>query len=146
MSYTVSTDNKLYTQSSIYSENDNNPIDTSSKSLSEKINLYDRKLLEIKKKSEKFRNENERLKMTDNASVSLINLKLDEMTKKMKNEIFRINEESRRHNESQTTEIKKIESQIKYIDDRCKDFSKKLKECLERVQSLESGFGTSNSN
>jgi len=55
------------------------------------------------------------LKALKNSSQNVLQFKLDEMIKKMKNEIYRLQEESRRHEESQRNENQKIQNHIKRI-------------------------------
>jgi hypothetical protein len=139
MSGTLSTENKMNTHNS--SQFDNMIPDTSSLSIAAKVSLYESKFIEIKKSCTEHASKKASIKTTESASQNVANFKLDEMTKKMKNEIFRIQEESRRHNESQLTENTKIENQINHIKEKCKKFSKALKEFLDRVQNLEKSLG-----
>jgi len=46
------------------------------------------------------------------------------MTKKMKNEIYRLQEESRRHEESQKNEDQKINNHINYLKENCDGLDK----------------------
>ncbi len=61
------------------------------------------------------------------SSKNVLQFKLDEMTKKMKNEIYRLQEESRRHEESQKNEDQKINNHINYLRENCDGLDKAFK-------------------
>jgi hypothetical protein len=67
------------------------------------------------------------LKALKNSSQNVLQFKLDEMIKKMKNEIYRLQEESRRHEESQRNENQKIQNHINYIRENCEALQKALR-------------------
>jgi hypothetical protein len=76
-------------------------------------------------------------------SESVSKFKLDEMQKKMRNEIFRLSEECKRHNETQKSETQKVKNQIGFVEDTFKEINKVLKDILERVVVLEANIGPS---
>ena len=67
------------------------------------------------------------------SSQNVLQFKLDETTKKMRNDINRLREEAKRHEESQKNENLKIKNQIKYLKENCQGLSAALKEILEKV-------------
>ena len=67
------------------------------------------------------------IKALKTSSQNVLQFKLDEMTKKMKNEIYRLQEESRRHEESQKNEDQKINNHINYLKENCDGLDKAFK-------------------
>src|SRR5690348_8189599 len=101
---------------------------TNSLSIMQKCTVYEKKISEFKILEQGHKSEVTNLKALDASSLNVLNFKLDEMTKKMKNEIYRIKEESRRHDESQKSENNKIQNQINYIKENCDGLGRALKE------------------
>ena len=60
---------------------------TGNMSISEKLLFYDKKLREMQKIKNEHKNELSNLKSLKTSSVNVLQFKLDEMTKKMRNEI-----------------------------------------------------------
>jgi hypothetical protein len=114
---------------------------TASLSIMQKSSVYDRKLQELKGTEQFHKEEVANLKALDSSSLNVLNFKLDEMTKKMKNEIYRIKEEARRHDESQKSENNKIQNQINHIKENCDGLGRALREILDRVVNLEKTLG-----
>ena len=114
---------------------------TSSLSVMHRSMVYEKKLFELKSTEQFHKLEVANLKALDSSSLNVLNFKLDEMTKKMKNEIFRIKEEAKRHDESQKSEKNKIQNQINHIRENCDGLSRALKEILDRVINLEKTLG-----
>ena len=81
---------------------------TGNLSISEKLLFYDKKLREMQKVKNDHKNELANLKSLKTSSVNVLQFKLDEMTKKMRNEITRLSQEESRHEESQVNESKRI--------------------------------------
>ncbi len=114
---------------------------TASLSIMQKSLVYEKKLLDLKATEQFHKLEVANLKALDSSSLNVLNFKLDEMTKKMKNEIYRIKEEARRHDESQKSENSKIQNQINHIRENCDGLGRALKEILDRVANLEKTLG-----
>jgi hypothetical protein len=114
---------------------------TDSLSCMQKSIVYEKKLLDLRSTEQFHKLEVANLKALDSSSLNVLNFKLDEMTKKMKNEIYRIKEEARRHDESQKSENNKIQNQINHIKENCDGLGRALKEILERVINLEKTLG-----
>lgn len=119
---------------------------TSSLNILDKTAFYEKKILELKSVKMQHKAEIVNLRALKTSSQNVLQFKLDEMTKKMKNEIFRLNEEARRHEESQRNENNKIQNQVNYIKENCDGLGKALKEILDRVLLLEKTLGPSNIN
>lgn len=117
---------------------------TSTMSIMAKTVFYEKKLDETKKLRNFHKGEIYTLRALKNSSQNVLQFKLDEMTKKMKNEIYRLSEEARRHEESQKNENGKIQNQINYIKENCEGLNKALREILDRVISLEKTLGPIN--
>jgi hypothetical protein len=117
---------------------------TANLSVMQKTIEYDKKLSQLKTVKQNHKTEVANLKALCTSSINVLNFKLDEMTKKMKNEIYRLSEESRRHEESQKIENNKIQNQVNYIRENCDGLDKALKEILERVVNLETTLGPTN--
>lgn len=114
---------------------------TSNMSISDRSWFYEKKLKEMKTVKGQHKVEIQNLKALKSSSVNVLQFKHDEMKKKMKNEIFRLSEEAKRHEESQRIENAKITNQINYIEENCEGLDKALKEILERVVNLEKILG-----
>jgi hypothetical protein len=117
---------------------------TATMSIQEKTKKYDEKIKSMKDMKAIHKTEISNLKALKISSQNVLQFKLDEMTKKMKNEIYRLSEEARRHEESQKNENNKIQNQINYIRENCEGLDKALKEILDRVISLEKTLGPLN--
>ena len=66
---------------------------------------------------------------------------MDEMTKKMRNEITRLKQEESRHEESQVNESKRIQAQIDFLKENNQQLTEVLDEFLTRVVNLEKALG-----
>jgi hypothetical protein len=104
-----------------------NRYDTSHKSLLGKVTVYEKKLSEFKNLKAVHKTEVATLRTLKVSTQNVLQFKLDEMTKKMKNEIYRLSEEAKRHEESQKNENSKIQVQIDYIKENCESLDKALK-------------------
>lgn len=92
----------------------------------QKVEFYESKVAEIKVLKNNHKTEIQTIKSVKNSTQNVLNFRLDEVTKKMKSEIFRLSEESRRHEESQKSENQKIQNQINYISENCEGLDKLL--------------------
>ena len=123
----------------------NKPIidryNTQSLNIVEKAELYENKISELKNIKQVHRTETANIKAIRTSSQNVLQFKLDETTKKMRNEISRLREEARRHEESQKNENLKIKNQIKYLKENCQGLSAALKEILDKVVRLEKSLG-----
>ena len=66
---------------------------------------------------------------------------MDEMTKKMRNEITKLKQEESRHEESQVNESKRIQAQIDFLKENNQQLTEVLDEFLTRVVNLEKALG-----
>ena len=114
---------------------------TAAMSISEKLMFYDRKLREFQKIKTEHRTELGNLKNLKISSVNVLQFKLDEMTKKMRNEITRLSQEESRHEESQVNESKRIQAQIDFLKENNETLTNVLDEFLARVVKLEHALG-----
>ena len=114
---------------------------TGNLSISEKLLFYDKKLREMQKIKNDHKNELSNLKSLKTSSVNVLKLKLDEMTKKMRNEITRLSQEESRHEESQVNESKRIQAQIDFLKENNETLTNVLDEFLARVVALEHALG-----
>ena len=114
---------------------------TSSLNLMQKTEFYENKLAELKNLKQIHKTEVANIKAIRTSSQNVLQFKLDETTKKMRNEINRLREEAKRHEESQRNENLKIKNQIKYLKENCQGLSAALKEILEKVIKLENSLG-----
>ena len=87
------------------------------------------------------KNELSNLKSLKTSSVNVLQFKLDEMTKKMRNEITRLSQEESRHEESQVNESKRIQAQIDFLKENNETLTNVLDEFLARVVALEHALG-----
>lgn len=117
---------------------------TANLSLSEKIFFYDKKLNEARRIRNEHKNEIATVRSSKTASANVLQFKLDEMTKKMRNEITRLSMEETRHEESQKNETKKIQNQIDFLKENNANLREVLREYLERVINLEKALGPFN--
>ena len=115
---------------------------TGNLSISEKLLFYDKKLREMQKVKNDHKNELANLKSLKTSSVNVLQFKLDEMTKKMRNEITRLSQEESRHEESQVNESKRIQAQIDFLKENNETLTNVLDEFLARVVALEHALGT----
>ena len=114
---------------------------TGNLSISEKLLFYDKKLREKQKIKNDHKNELSNLKSLKTSSVNVLQFKLDEMTKKMRNEITRLSQEESRHEESQVNESKRIQAQIDFLKENNETLTNVLDEFLARVVALEHALG-----
>lgn len=114
---------------------------TGNLSISEKLLFYDKKLREMQKIKNDHKNELANLKSLKTSSVNVLQFKLDEMTKKMRNEITRLSQEESRHEESQVNESKRIQAQIDFLKENNETLTNVLDEFLARVVALEHALG-----
>ena len=114
---------------------------TGNLSISEKLLFYDKKLREMQKIKNDHKNELSNLKSLKTSSVNVLQFKLDEMTKKMRNEITRLSQEESRHEESQVNESKRIQAQIDFLKENNETLTNVLDEFLARVVALEHALG-----
>ena len=114
---------------------------TGNLSISEKLLFYDKKLREMQKVKNDHKNELANLKSLKTSSVNVLQFKLDEMTKKMRNEITRLSQEESRHEESQVNESKRIQAQIDFLKENNETLTDVLDEFLARVVALEHALG-----
>lgn len=114
---------------------------TSSLNLMQKTEFYENKMSELKNKKLEHKTEIGNIKAIRTSSQNVLQFKLDETTKKMRNEINRLREEAKRHEESQKNENAKIKNQIKYLKENCQGLSAALKEILDKVIKLEQSLG-----
>jgi hypothetical protein len=114
---------------------------TAALSISEKLIFYDKKLREFQKIKTDHRTELSNLKNLKVSSVNVLQFKLDEMTKKMRNEITRLSQEESRHEESQVNESKRIQAQIDFLKENNETLTNVLDEFLARVVKLEHALG-----
>ena len=114
---------------------------TGNMSISEKLLFYDKKLREMQKIKNEHKNELSHLKYLKTSSVNVLQFKLDEMTKKMRNEITRLSQEESRHEESQVNESKRIQAQIDFLKENNETLTNVLDEFLARVVALEHALG-----
>ena len=114
---------------------------TGNLSISEKLLFYDKKLREMQKLKNDHKNELANLKSLKTSSVNVLQFKLDEMTKKMRNEITRLSQEESRHEESQVNESKRIQAQIDFLKENNETLTNVLDEFLARVVALEHALG-----
>ena len=114
---------------------------TGNLSISEKLLFYDKKLREMQKIKNDHKNELSNLKSLKTSSVNVLQFKLDEMTKKILNEITRLSQEESRHEESQVNESKRIQAQIDFLKENNETLTNVLDEFLARVVALEHALG-----
>ena len=114
---------------------------TQNMSLGQRIKFYDKKLKDFEEEKVTHKSNINNLKLMKNSFVNISQFKLDEMSKKMKNEITRLGQEQSRHEESQINESKKIQAQIDFLTETNLTISKVLDEFLNRVVNLESSLG-----
>lgn len=91
-----------------------------------RVDFYENKVAEIKGLKNNHKAEIQTIRSVKNSTQNVLQFRLDEVTKKMKNEIFRLSEESRRHEDSQKNENQKIQNQINYISENCDGLDKLL--------------------
>jgi hypothetical protein len=114
---------------------------TQSLNIIEKTEFYENKISDLKNIKQVHRTEVANIKAIRTSSQNVLQFKLDETTKKMRNEINRLREEARRHEDSQKNENLKIKNQIKYLKENCQGLSAALKEILDKVVKLEKSLG-----
>jgi seryl-tRNA synthetase len=114
---------------------------TANMSLSQKLSFYSQKLKEFQKIKGDHKNELQNLKSLKTSSVNVLQFKMDEMTKKMRNEITRLKQEESRHEESQINESKRIQAQIDFLKENNQQLTEVLDEFLTRVVNLEKALG-----
>lgn len=114
---------------------------TSYMSFLKRIDFYELKYKELKKIKEYHKSEIQNIKLLKNSTQNVMDFKKDEINKKMKNDIYRLSEESRRHEENQHNENKKINQNIDDIADKSRVNELHLKQILIRVKILEKNLG-----
>ncbi len=114
---------------------------TTNMTVAERVIVYEQKLANIKTVKNNHKTEVGNIKGLCSSSISVLNFKLDEMTKKMRNEIHRLKEESIRHDDIQKIENKKIKVQVDQLDENCEGLKKALKEILDRIVNVEKLVG-----
>ena len=114
---------------------------TANMSLSQKLSFYSQKLKEFQKIKGDHKNELQNLKSLKTSSVNVLQFTMDEMTKKMRNEITRLKQEESRHEESQVNESKRIQAQIDFLKENNQQLTEVLDEFLTRVVNLEKALG-----
>jgi len=114
---------------------------TANFSLSDKLIFYNQKMKEFLKIKAEHRTELGNLKSLKTSSVNVLQFKMDEMTKKMRNEINRLKQEESRHEESQVNESKRIQAQINFLKENNEQLTEVLDEFLNRVVNLEKALG-----
>ena len=114
---------------------------TANFSLSDKLIFYNQKMKEFLKIKAEHRSELGNLKSLKTSSVNVLQFKMDEMTKKMRNEINRLKQEESRHEESQVNESKRIQAQINFLKENNEQLTVVLDEFLNRVVNLEKALG-----
>jgi len=77
-------------------------------SFQNRLEFYQTKYNSLKETRVAHKAEIQNLKNMKQSTVNVMDFKKEEINKKMKNEIFRLKEESKRHEESQANENKKI--------------------------------------
>ncbi len=114
---------------------------TAAMPLTQKVIFYENKLSEIKTTKQGHKSEITNLKAIRTSSQNILNFKLDETTKKMKNEIYRLSEESKRHEDFQKNENSKVQNQINFLKENCIGLKTAMKDILDRVIKLEKSLG-----
>lgn len=110
-------------------------------SIQNKLEFYQRKYNELKELKSIHRLEIQNLKNMKQSTQNVMDFKKEEINKKMKNEIFRLKEESKRHEETQSNENKKISEGCESVQDLANANDDLLEEVLERVVYLERCLG-----
>lgn len=100
---------------------------TDNLALMSKANIYEKKINELKQERLNHKNELNNLRALKASSKNVLKFKLGEMEKKMKNEIYRLNEEVKRHEEAQKSENTKIQVHVNYIKENCEGLNQALK-------------------
>ena len=114
---------------------------TSMMSFQKRLDFYEQKYKQMKEYKNHHRQEIHQIKLIKNSTQNVMDFKKDEINKKMKNDIFRLQEESRRHEETQNNENNKVNTNIDSILDdqaQCEMF---LYDILMRVMYLEQNLG-----
>ncbi len=127
------------TKKDIYSQEDR--YGTKFFSFQAKLDFYQRKYNDFKEVKTNHKVEIQNLKNMKQSTQNVMDFKKEEINKKMKNEIFRLKEESKRHEESQTNENKKISEGCEGVQDLANANDDLLEEVLERVIYLERNLG-----
>lgn len=115
-----------YKKSSSNKAKNNDYYNTANLTVLQKVEFYENKVAEIKVLKNNHKTEIQTIRSVKNSTQNVLNFRLDEVTKKMKSEIFRLSEESRRHEDSQKNENQKIQNQINYISENCEGLDKLL--------------------
>lgn len=127
------------TKKDIYNQEDR--YGTKFFSFQAKLDFYQRKYNDFKDVKTNHKVEIQNLKNMKQSTQNVMDFKKEEINKKMKNEIFRLKEESKRHEESQTNENKKISEGCEGVQDLANANDDLLEEVLERVIYLERNLG-----
>ncbi len=110
-------------------------------SFQKRIDFYERKYKELKEMKMFHKSEIQNIKLLKNSTQNVMDFKKDEINKKMRNEIYRLSEESRRHEETQNNENNKINQNIDDIMDKSHVNEVHLADILYRVINLERNLG-----
>lgn len=90
----------------------------------QRVEFYENKIAEIKTLKSFDKTEIYTINSVKNSSQNVLQFRLDEVTKKMKNVISRLSEETRRHEKSQKKENQKINYQINKISEKYEGLDK----------------------
>ena len=112
-------------------ENDD-PYGTKFKSFQQRIDIYTYRFEELKDAKAKHMNNIANLKQAKKASENVIEFKKEENIKKMQNEILRLKEESKRNDDGQSNENKKIYEGADFVENLLSNNSELL-ECMFKV-------------
>jgi hypothetical protein len=106
-----------------------------------RFDFYQKKYFDMKETKLLHVGEIQNLRNMKRSTENVMDFKKEEINKKMKNEIFRLKEESKRHEESQANENKKIAEGCEGVQDLANANEDLLEEILERVIYLEKNLG-----
>lgn len=110
-------------------------------SFQKRYDIYQQEYKKLKDIKTYHKGEIQSIKLLKNSTQNVMDFKKDEINKKMKNEIYRLSEESRRHEETQNNENNKINQSIDEIQDKSHVNEVHLMDILYRVMNLERNLG-----
>ncbi len=116
----------MHKKESVDSIKNNDYYNTAKMPVLQRVEFYENKVSEIKVLKSNHKTEIQTIRTVKNQTQNVLQFRLEEVSKKMKNEIYRLSEESRRHEDSQKTENQKIQNQINYISENCEGLDKLL--------------------
>lgn len=119
----------------------NDHYETAFLSFQKRLDFYERKFKDLKELKMYHKSEIQNIKLVKNSTQNVMDFKKDEINKKMRNEIYRLSEESRRHEETQNNENNKINQNIDDIMDKSHVNEVHLADILYRVINLERNLG-----